>query len=226
MSCIFSLFPLPLPYKPVTFWAVSLLKGGFLWLYHQCKVLQGMQKYLSTLMQTVKHEFLLKGMLLQWTTYNWHFKHISLFPFLFYNPEIECVKWGCFIFFFHKTPFSLTKQIINPMEVTIMISWSEISLIKVKEGSILVLEGYLLIFVFMKADVRITVSCSQIKFILPISAAQQSPAEHYIVLENNGVPVHGEGKSRFCSPQLHGKLLELWLNMQISQGPRSSHKFR
>lgn len=36
--------------------------------------------------------------------------------------------------FFHKTPFSHNKQIINSMEVTIMISWSEILLIRVKEG--------------------------------------------------------------------------------------------
>lgn len=103
------------------------------------------------------------------------------------------MKIGCFVLFFHKTPFSHTKQMINPMQVTIMVSWSEISLIKVEEGSILVLEGYLLISVFMKADVRITVSCSQIEFILPISAVQQSLAEHYIVLEKNGVPAHGEG---------------------------------
>lgn len=36
--------------------------------------------------------------------------------------------------FFHRIPFSHNKQIINPMEVTIMTSWCEISLIKVKEG--------------------------------------------------------------------------------------------
>lgn len=44
---------------------------------------------------------------------------------------------------------------------------------------------------------------------LPVSAAQQSLAEHYIALEKNGVLVHGEGKSRLFSPQLNGKLLGL-----------------
>lgn len=131
-SCVFSIIPPSLPYKPIVFWGVSLLKAGFLWLHHQCKVLQGMQKYLSRLMQTAKPECLLKEVLLQWAIYNWHFKHISLPPLLFYNPEVvEHVKR---VVFFHRIPFSHNKQIINPMEVTIMTSWCEISLIKVKEG--------------------------------------------------------------------------------------------